>query len=48
MGTGVMFMAAILFILVLTFDISFNLRRLLKEQERIWRKLDEINNSLRK
>ena len=44
----VVFSGAIFFLVVFTFDISFNLRRLLKEQERIWRKLDEINSSLQK
>ncbi len=35
-----------LFLVVFTFDISFNLRRLIKNMDRIWRKLEEINTSL--
>lgn len=42
-----MFVAAILlFVLLFTFDISFNLRRLLKNMDRIWRKMEEINTTL--
>lgn len=38
--------AILLFILLFTFDISFNLRRLLKNMDRIWRKMEEINTAL--
>ena len=37
-----------IFILVLLFDISFNLRRLLGSMDRIWRKLAEINDAIKK
>ncbi len=36
----------LLFLMVFTFDISFNLRRLIKSTDRIWRKLEEINTYL--
>ena len=36
----------LLFILVFTFDISFNLRRLIKSLDRVWRKMEEINTTL--
>lgn len=36
----------LLFLIVFTFDISFNLRRLLKSMDRIWRKMEEINTYL--
>jgi hypothetical protein len=35
-----------LFLVVFTFDISFNLRRLVKSMDRIWRKMEEINTNL--
>jgi flagellar biogenesis protein FliO len=42
-----MFVAAVLlFLLLFIFDISFNLRRLLKNMDRIWRKMEEINTTL--
>ena len=36
----------LLFLVVFTFDISFNLRRLIKSMDRIWRKMEEINTYL--
>jgi len=36
----------LLFIVVFTFDISFNLRRLNKNLDRVWRKMEEINTTL--
>ncbi|MBU0709570.1 MAG: hypothetical protein KJ793_02540 [Candidatus Omnitrophica bacterium] len=36
----------LLFLLVFSFDISFNLRRLNKSLDRLWRKLVEINDTL--
>ncbi|MFH1355102.1 MAG: hypothetical protein ABIH19_03030 [Candidatus Omnitrophota bacterium] len=36
----------LLFLLVFSFDISFNLRRLNKTLDRLWRKLAEINDTL--
>ncbi len=39
---------AFLFIIVFTFDASFNIRRLIKSLDRIWRKLAEINDGLQK
>ena len=36
----------LLFLVVFTFDISFNLRRLVKNMDRIWRKMEEINTYL--
>ena len=38
----------LLFILVFIFDISFNIRRLIKSSDRLWRKLAEINETLNK
>lgn len=32
-------MLILLFLVVFTFDISFNLRRLVKNMDRIWRKM---------
>ncbi len=37
-----------IFILVILFDISFNLRRLVGSLDRIWRKLAEINDAVKK
>jgi hypothetical protein len=45
---NMLIMAAYLFILAIIFDISLNLRRLLKSLDRLWRKLEEINDSLLK
>jgi len=36
----------LLFLLVFIFDISFNLRRLIKTMDRVWRKMEEINTCL--
>jgi hypothetical protein len=36
----------LLFLLLFTFDISFNLRRLNKNLDRVWRKMEEINTTL--
>jgi len=36
------------FIAALSFDISFNIRRLNNNSDRIWRKLVEIEDALRK
>ena len=44
----VIFLGVLLFLLGFVFDISFNLRRLMKNLDRIWRKLAEINDSLQK
>lgn len=41
-------MVIYLFILAIIFDISLNLRRLLKSLDRLWRKLAEISESLEK
>ena len=35
-------------IAVFTFDVSFNIRRLNNNTDRIWRKLAEIENALNK
>jgi hypothetical protein len=44
-----MFLAMIgLFVAVFTFDISFNIRRLNNNSDRIWRKLVEIQDLLQK
>lgn len=39
---------AYLFILAIVFDVSFNLRRLVKGMDRLWRKLAEINDTLQR
>ncbi|MFH1413485.1 MAG: hypothetical protein ABIG56_01375 [Candidatus Omnitrophota bacterium] len=36
----------LLFLLVFSFDISFNMRRLNRTLDRLWRKLAEINDTL--
>jgi len=36
------------FVLVVVVDISINLRRLINNLDRVWRKLAEINDSIRK
>ena len=48
MGNDMLTGIAYLFILAVIFDISFNLRRLLRSLDRIWRKLAEINDLLQK
>lgn len=48
MGTDMLAWAFYLFMLAAIFDISLNLRRLIKNLERIWRKLAEINDALKK
>jgi len=37
-----------LFILVFCFDVSFNIRRMIGNLDRIWRKLSEINERMGK
>jgi len=46
MVIGMFVAAVLLFLLLFIFDISFNLRRLLKNMDRIWRKMEEINTTL--
>ncbi len=46
MVIGMFVAAVLLFLLLFVFDISFNLRRLLKNMDRIWRKMEEINTTL--
>ena len=46
MGPNSAVMILFLFLLVFIFDISFNLRRLIKTMDRIWRKIEEINTYL--
>lgn len=48
MGSDMFMLTIYLFLLAIIFDISFNIRRLLKSLDRIWRKLVEINDSLQK
>lgn len=44
LSAGIMFIFIILFVV----DISFNIRRVVLNLDKIWRKLVEINDSLRK
>ncbi len=46
MGPNAAVTLLLLFLLVFIFDISFNLRRLIKNIDRVWRKLEEINTCL--
>lgn len=48
MGVEPLNFFAYLFILAIVFDISFNLRRLVKAMDRLWRKLSEINDTLQR
>lgn len=48
MGVEMLNFLAFLFILAIIFDISFNLRRLVKAMDRLWRKLAEINDTLQR
>jgi hypothetical protein len=46
MGVDTLNFVAYLFILAIVFDISFNLRRLVRGLDRLWRKMAEINDTL--
>jgi hypothetical protein len=46
MVTNAATMLIFLLLIVFTFDISFNLRRLIRSMDRIWRKIEEINTYL--
>ena len=48
MGIETLNFLAYIFILAIVFDISFNLRRLVKGMDRLWRKLAEINDTLQR
>ena len=48
MGVETIHFVAYLFILAIIFDISFNLRRLVRGLDRLWRKLAEINDTLQR
>ena len=48
MITNAATMLIFLLLIVFTFDISFNLRRLIRSMDRIWRKIEEINTYLQK
>ena len=47
MGTDMFALAFYLFMLAAVFDISLNLRRLIKNTDRVWRKLAEINVAIK-
>jgi len=47
MGTDMVSWAFYLFMLAAIFDISVNLRRLIKSNDRVWRKLAEINDAIK-
>ena len=48
MQTDFLATIAYIFIIVLLFDVSFNLRRLQGNLDRIWRKLAEMNDAIKK
>jgi len=47
MGTDMFAWAFYLFMLAAVFDISLNLRRLIRSIDRVWRKLAEINDAIK-
>ena len=48
MQTDLLSTIAYIFIIVLLFDVSFNMRRLQGNLDRVWRKLAEINDAIKK
>ena len=48
MGQNISYLLATLFIIAFIVDISINLRRVLANLEKIWRKLADINDTLQK
>ncbi len=48
MNADMLVFLAFLFILAMVFDISFNLRRVVKGLDRLWRKLAEISDTLQR